>query len=55
MTRCILYLDGAGNYTGFLVRGHAGYAAAGSDIVCAAVSALILNMANSVGTFTGDG
>ena len=38
MTRCILYLDSTGNYTGFSVRGHAGYAEAGSDIVCAAVS-----------------
>jgi uncharacterized protein YsxB (DUF464 family) len=31
----------------FAVRGHAGYAEAGSDIVCAAVSALVTNAVNS--------
>ena len=35
-------------------KGHAGYAASGQDIICAAVSALTLNMANSVEAFTGD-
>ena len=35
--------------------GHAGFAQSGQDIVCAAVSALVLNMANSVETFTDDG
>lgn len=48
MTRCILYLDGAGNYTGFSVRGHAGYAEAGSDIVCAAVSTLTTTCINAM-------
>ena len=42
-------------YTGVELLGHAGFAQSGQDIVCAAVSALILNMANSVETFTGDG
>ncbi|MCL6631624.1 MAG: ribosomal-processing cysteine protease Prp [Alicyclobacillus herbarius] len=31
----------------FRLRGHAGYAEAGSDIVCAAVSALVTNAVNS--------
>ncbi len=53
MTRCILYLDGAGNYTGFLVRGHAGYAAAGSDIVCAAVSVLTTTCVNAMESVAG--
>ena len=52
MTRCILYLDSTGNYTGFSVRGHAGYAEAGSDIVCAAVSMLVINTINSIQQFT---
>ncbi len=53
MTRCILYLDGAGNYTGFSVRGHAGYAEAGSDIVCAAVSALTTTCVNAMESVAG--
>ena len=31
-----------GSYLDFLSRGHAGYAEEGQDIVCAAVSALII-------------
>lgn len=42
-------------FTGIELSGHAGYAQSGRDIVCAAVSALVLNMANSVETFTEDG
>ena len=41
-------------YTGIDLAGHAGYADYGQDIICAAVSALALNMANSVGEFTHD-
>ena len=32
-----------GDYQGFTCSGHAGYAAYGEDIVCAAVSALVIN------------
>lgn len=39
---------------GFVCKGHAGYAKHGQDILCSAVSALVLNMANSVEAFTGD-
>ena len=42
MTRCTLYLDAASRITGFSIKGHSGYAEEGSDIVCAAVSALAL-------------
>ena len=42
-------------FTGVALSGHAGYAESGRDIVCAAVSALVLNMANSVEAFTEDG
>ncbi len=40
--------------TGFRVEGHAGYADSGSDIICAAVSALVINTINSIETFTED-
>lgn len=36
------------HYTGFSVKGHAGYAEQGKDIVCAAVSALTLTLENSL-------
>ena len=42
MTRCTLYLDSDSRITGFSIKGHSGYAEEGSDIVCAAVSALVL-------------
>ena len=44
-----------GIYTGFEVSGHAGYAESGKDIVCAAISMLVLNTINSIETFTEDG
>ena len=39
---------------GFHVSGHAGYAEHGKDIVCAGVSALVLNAINSIEEFTED-
>ena len=39
---------------GITLDGHAGYGEYGQDIVCAAVSALTLNLANSVEAFTKD-
>ena len=39
---------------GFDVSGHAGYSEAGSDIICAAVSALVINAVNSIEKFTED-
>ena len=43
-----------GLYKGFEVSGHSGYADAGEDIVCAAISALTINCINSIETFTND-
>ena len=43
-----------GSYEEFVSKGHAGYAEAGQDIVCAAVSALIINTVNSLEKFTDD-
>ena len=43
-----------GNNAGFRVEGHAGFAESGSDIICAAVSALVINTINSIEKFTED-
>ena len=52
MIRVVFYRDSDGKYLGFQARGHAGYAEAGSDIVCAAVSALVTNTVNSIELLT---
>lgn len=54
MIRVVFYKDLKDEYIGFSLCGHAGYAKAGHDIVCAAVSALCLNTVNSIETFTKD-
>ena len=38
--------------TRFVCSGHAGYAEAGEDIICAGVSALVINTINSIDKFT---
>ena len=43
-----------GEDVGFRCLGHAGFARHGKDIVCAAVSALVLNTINSIEEFTED-
>ena len=43
-----------GSYEEFISKGHAGYAEAGQDIVCAAVSALVINTINSIEALTED-
>ena len=43
-----------GSYLDFLSKGHAGYAEEGQDIVCAAVSALIITTVNSLEKLTDD-
>ena len=43
-----------GYYLEFVSKGHAGYAEEGQDIVCAAVSVLVINTVNSLETFTDD-
>ena len=40
--------------TGFRSEGHAKFARHGKDIVCAAVSALVMNTMDSIHTFTSD-
>ena len=40
MTRCEFFTEND-RITGFTISGHSGYAEAGSDIICAAVSAVV--------------
>ena len=42
------------DFEGFQISGHAGYAESGYDIICAAVSVLAVNTANSIELLTGD-
>lgn len=48
------YKDVNNNYKGFESIGHASFAEHGQDIVCAAVSALVINTFNSIEEFTQD-
>lgn len=48
MIRASFYTTPDGALTGFSVRGHAGLAESGSDILCAAVSSAVFMAANTV-------
>lgn len=52
MIAITIYRDHAGRYTRLYCIGHAGYASSGEDIVCAGVSALVLNTVNAIEAFT---
>lgn len=57
MISVTVFVDSKQNYTGIELLGHAGREdnqAEGQELVCAAVSALTLNMANSIEQFTDD-
>ncbi len=57
MIHVTVLVDSEHNYRGIHLTGHAGLAEdpqEGQEVVCAAVSALTLNMANSVEHFTDD-
>ena len=54
MINIAIYKNAENLITGFQVSGHSGYAEAGSDIVCSAVSALVINTINSIEHFTSD-
>lgn len=41
-------------YLTFESKGHAGFAEEGKDIICSAVSALVVNTVNSIDAFTED-
>lgn len=44
--------NGKGDITSFKVEGHAGYAPSGRDVVCAAVSALVVGTINGLEALT---
>ncbi len=54
MIRAEVLKDKEGCYVSFSCKGHAGYADKGSDIVCSAVSLLVINTANSIEKLTGN-
>ncbi|MEY8390721.1 ribosomal-processing cysteine protease Prp [Lachnospiraceae bacterium] len=54
MIHVTVYENKAKEYTGFCCRGHAGFADSGQDIVCSAVSALVINTINSVEQLVSD-
>ena len=54
MIKISIYKNAEGKIIGFRSSGHAGFAESGQDIVCAAVSALVINTVNSIEHFTSD-
>ena len=48
MTKVTLLINDSDKYYGFEAEGHAGFGRFGRDIVCAAISVLLINTANSV-------
>lgn len=49
-----MYNNAEGKIIGFRCSGHAGFAEKGQDIVCSAVSVLVINTMNSIESFTRD-
>ncbi|HBI73505.1 MAG TPA: ribosomal-processing cysteine protease Prp [Lachnospiraceae bacterium] len=54
MIKVSIYKNADNLITGFSLSGHADYSEYGSDVVCAAVSALVINTINSIENFTSD-
>ncbi len=54
MVNITIYGNSRQGYTAFECMGHAGYAEAGEDIVCAAISVLVINTVNSVEHLVSD-
>jgi len=52
MISAVLYRKD-GRYTGYRASGHSGYAEAGSDIICAGVSALSITCVNAMESLLG--
>lgn len=49
-----IYKNAKNLITGFKLSGHADYSQKGSDVVCAAVSVLVINTINSIEQFSSD-
>ena len=54
MINVTFYKDSSSQFIGFEFTGHAGADEYGKDIVCAAVSVLVINTINSIEEFTDD-
>ncbi len=54
MIEVTIYKTDRHEYAGFDISGHAEFSESGSDIVCAAVSAILINTVNSIDRFTDD-
>lgn len=54
MVQVSIYKNAENLITGFKLSGHAGFDNKGKDIVCAAVSMLVINTINSIEQFTSD-
>ena len=54
MTHVSIIKTRNGEYKGFNCIGHSGYAEAGEDIVCAAISVLVINAINSLEQLAGE-
>ena len=54
MTHVSIIKTRTGEYKGFNCIGHSGYAEAGEDIVCAAISVLVINTINSLEQLAGE-
>ncbi len=55
MTTVVVCKDRTGSYRGFTCMGHAGYARKGkADILCAAISALVIGTVNSLEELAGE-
>jgi uncharacterized protein YsxB (DUF464 family) len=54
MINVAIYKNAENMVTGVQLSGHADYSKHGSDVVCAAVSALVINTINSIEHFTSD-
>ena len=52
MIKVNLHYNTQGNLWRFVLDGHAGYADHGQDIVCSAVSMIVINTINSIDLFT---
>ena len=52
MTKITIFRNQDQAFLGFDCLGHAGYAEEGEDIVCAGISALVINTINSLGVYT---
>jgi len=54
LIKAVIYKESEDRIIGFQLSGHAGYAQYGKDIVCSAVSALAINVVNSIEQLTAD-